>query len=103
MAVALMCTYIAGPRHHRGALDAIALMPAGQPLALVREPGNPHDPNAVCIRDRVGLKLGYVPRVDAPAVAKAMDGGYTVEARTVRDGSNVIHITWERKKNEVSL
>jgi hypothetical protein len=39
----------------------------GSPLALVREPGNEHDPNAVGIwnAERT-LQAGYVPRDSAP-------------------------------------
>ena len=42
----------------------------GRPLALVPEPENPHDPNAVGIwnEDRT-LQLGYVPRESAPAIS----------------------------------
>lgn len=29
---------------------------------LVREPGNPHDPNAVCVQRLDGRQLGYVPK-----------------------------------------
>lgn len=90
----VMRTYIAGPRHHTGALQALNLMKRGEKLALVREPGNPHDANAVAVRDRAGLKLGYVPRADAPTVAKAMDTGYTV--RAVFLCGNAVEITWEK-------
>ncbi|MEP6909150.1 MAG: HIRAN domain-containing protein [Actinomycetota bacterium] len=42
----------------------------GRPLALVPEPGNEHDPNAVAVwnEDRT-LQLGYVPREVAPTVS----------------------------------
>lgn len=96
-----MTTYIAGPRHHDGALQIIARLRGGDELALEREPDNPHDRNAVAVRDlRTLRKLGYVPRADAPAVAKAMDSGYTVRAVLGRDGQPSIVITWERVQDQ---
>lgn len=55
-------------------------MKVGDVLALVREPSNPHDGNAVRVEWR-GNQLGYVPRKDNAAVARHMDGGGNVEAR----------------------
>ena len=43
-------------------------------FALVREPGNPHDPNAIRV-GLAGLYLGYVPRHIAKDLAPQMDGG----------------------------
>lgn len=51
----------------------------GDPLELVREPENPHDPNAIAVRWR-GQALGYLPRKENRAVAKAIDDGETVRA-----------------------
>ena len=43
-------------------------------FALVREPNNPHDPNAIAVR--LGkLPLGYVPREIAKDLAPEMDQG----------------------------
>ena len=52
----------------------------GDALALVREPDNPHDGNAVRIQwnDRT---LGYVPRRENAHLARQMDHGAMVEAR----------------------
>jgi hypothetical protein len=52
----------------------------GDRLALVREPANPHDPNAVRIEWR-GRMLGYVPRRDNTDLARQLDRGARVEAR----------------------
>jgi hypothetical protein len=42
----------------------------GRPLALVPEPDNEHDPNAVGIWNEEGtLQAGYVPREVAPELA----------------------------------
>jgi HIRAN domain len=41
----------------------------GRPLALVSEPDNPHDPNAVAVwNEERTLQLGYVPRELAPTL-----------------------------------
>lgn len=55
----------------------------GDPLVLVREPDNPHDPRAVRVEWR-GRKLGYLPRAENRAVAAEMDRGGRVEARVAR-------------------
>ncbi len=58
-------------------------MKAGDALALVREPENRHDANAVRVEWR-GRKLGYLPRAENRAVAAEMDRGGQVEARVAR-------------------
>ena len=55
-------------------------MKKGDRLALVREPANPHDPNAVRIEWQ-GRMLGYVPRRDNADLARQLDRGARVEAR----------------------
>lgn len=97
-----MHTYIAGAPHHPGARQRIASLRPGKALQLRREPGNPHDRNAVAVHDtRDDLKLGYVPRVDAPAVAKAIDTGMRVEA--VFKSSTFIRINWEADNGIATL
>lgn len=36
-----------------------------QPLLFMREPGNPHDPNAVSVQTLSGQTVGYVPKEEA--------------------------------------
>jgi hypothetical protein len=55
----------------------------GDALDLVREPGNPHDANAVRV-DWRGRKLGYVPRRENAAVAWGLDRGTPLRARVSR-------------------
>ena len=73
-------------------------MRIGDPLALVREPQNPHDVNAVRV-DWKGQPLGYVPRRDNSDVARQMDRGVPVQARIVRlkEARN----PWQRVEFEV--
>ena len=90
---------LAGFQFHAG--DALfAQMQVGDRLALVREPDNPHDPNAVRVEWRQ-VKLGYVPRRDNPQVARQIDLGAALEARIsrLREARN----PWDRIEFEVVL
>lgn len=69
-------------------------MKPGDALALVREPDNPHDANAIRLEWQ-GRKLGYVPRRDNSDLARQMDRGMAAEARitalkTRRNGRNLL-------------
>lgn len=70
-----MHTYIAGSPYHEGSKERIPTLLLEEELKLVREKDNPHDRKAVAVHDDKGLKLGYVPRADAPTVAKVLDRG----------------------------
>jgi hypothetical protein len=72
----------------------------GDRLTLTREPDNRHDRNAVRV-DWKGQQLGYVPRAENRAVARALDAGETLEARVakLRDDPN----PWMRVEFEVYL
>ena len=52
----------------------------GDRLRLVREADNRHDRNAVRVEWN-GRQLGYVPRAENRAVARALDDGEPLEAR----------------------
>src|SRR4051795_1698048 len=51
---------VAGTQFRPGALDSEALAPGGA-LELRREPGNPHDANAIAVHAG-GVHVGFVPR-----------------------------------------
>ena len=55
----------------------------GDRLTLVREADNRHDRNAIRVEWR-GHKLGYVPRAENRAAARALDAGERLEARVTR-------------------
>ena len=60
---------VAGVSYRPEALDDPSFEP-GRRLALVREPENPHDPNAVAIwNEERTAQAGYVPREIAPELA----------------------------------
>lgn len=73
---------LAGFQFHAGP-DLWAQLQVGDRLELVREPANPHDPNAVRV-DWRGHKLGYLPRRENALVAEQMDRGARVEARIAK-------------------
>ena len=70
----------------------------GDALALIREPDNKHDRNAIRVEWR-GHQLGYVPRAQNRAVAAAMDAGDKLTARvsSLSDNKN----PWQRLAFEV--
>ncbi|SBT06829.1 HIRAN [Candidatus Accumulibacter aalborgensis] len=72
----------------------------GDRLTLVREPDNRHDRRAVRIEWR-GRQVGYVPRAENRAVARALDDGEKLEARVskLRDDPD----PWRRVEFEVFL
>lgn len=53
------------------AADTTTLMPT----VLVREPDNPHDPNAVAVRPLGGETIGYVNKQTAAWLSKRLDAG----------------------------
>jgi hypothetical protein len=70
---------LAGFRYHAGA-EVWRELRVGDRLELAREPGNPHDANAVAVLWR-GRKLGYVPRSENAALAWGLDRGTSLRAR----------------------
>ena len=72
----------------------------GDRLTLTREPDNHHDRNAVRV-DWTGHKLGYVPRAENRAAARALDAGEKLEARVsvLRESPD----PWKRVEFEVYL
>lgn len=71
----------AGLSHHEAKAVWDELKP-GDALELVREPANPHDPNAVRV-DWQSHVLGYLPRTDSPDIARQLDRGQPLKARIV--------------------
>jgi hypothetical protein len=72
----------AGVAHH-DAREVWDQMQVGDPVALVREPDNAHDANAVRIEWR-GHLLGYLPRSDNQPVARQLDRGSRLTGRIAR-------------------
>lgn len=72
----------------------------GDPLTLVRERDNSHDPRAVRVEWR-GKKLGYVPRAGNETVARLLDQGVSLSGRIthLQPGRS----SWQRILFEVDL
>ncbi len=90
---------LAGFQYHAGK----ALWPqmrAGDALALVREPDNPHDARAVRVEWR-GHKIGYVPRRENADVARLLDRGQALSARIVRLAE--VRDPWARVRFEILI
>ncbi len=73
---------LAGFQYH-AAGELWSELRVGDSLALIREPENPHDSNAVRVEWR-GRMLGYLPRTENRAVAAEMDRGSSVSGRIAK-------------------
>jgi hypothetical protein len=72
-------------RHHADVLDDDAFAP-GAPLTLRREADNPHDPQAISVRDASGERqAGWVPRELAAELAPEIDAGRRHSAVVLRE------------------
>ncbi|MGN0037953.1 MAG: single-stranded-DNA-specific exonuclease RecJ [Coriobacteriales bacterium] len=60
--------------------DALESLEAGVELALVRQPGNEFDPNAIAVQLLDGTQLGYLNRALAARLAPVMDAGEAYSA-----------------------
>lgn len=60
---------LVGVNFYSKALQIKSLIEAGHPLLLVREPDNPHDPNAI----EVYIKLGHIDRKNAEFLSSIYD------------------------------
>lgn len=79
-------TRVVGAAHMGRAVKiACQALTVGQPLITEREPGNPHDINAILLRDLTGKAVGYVQRFVAARVAPFMDSGFMVLGRVIEE------------------
>jgi hypothetical protein len=98
--IALLQCEIAGTGHHSD--DTTAARLAQTPiLALIREPANPHDPDAIAVV-MGGQKIGYIPRQHNPVLARLLDAGKCLRARV--DGPIDAHASrWYRARVVVEM
>lgn len=82
---------VVGVKHHPGAHDRLVHTLPGSTVELVREPENRFDQNAVAVHIE-GVKCGFIPRAQAKALAKDLDGGRQVKA-----------VLWEYNKLEIEV
>jgi hypothetical protein len=69
---------------------ALATLHNDDPVNVVRDTGNPTDPNAVRVEDADGIVLGYIPAPIARRLAPEMDAG-VLFAVTIRPLINPQH------------
>lgn len=63
--------------------DEIVRLREGQQIILIREPDNPHDPDAVALFTENGKDVGYLPREIAAEIASRLDKGSPVTAQVI--------------------
>jgi hypothetical protein len=71
-------------RHHADALASDHIAP-GRPLALRRDPDNPHDAAAIAVDVPGGPQAGWVPREVAAELAAELDAGRPWSAVVLRE------------------
>ena len=77
---------VRGTSYHESAARRGDFRP-GTPVRLVREPGNPHDPNAIAVYAERGRdRAGYVARGYAKRLARLLDSGADIVAVSTRGG-----------------
>jgi single-stranded-DNA-specific exonuclease len=71
-----------------GRQEVAARLVPGASLRAVRQPDNPHDPNAIALHDSHGTQVGFFNRRLAGALASVIDAGveYDVEVTDVTGG-----------------
>lgn len=60
--------------------EELARCKPGEPVRLVREPDNRHDPMAVAVFSARGVRVGYLKRDRAVWIGSKIDRGYDVRA-----------------------
>lgn len=90
---------LAGSQFHALA-DVVSQIRVGDALILKRDPTNPHDSNAIEVLWE-GHMLGFVPRRENKAVARAMDRGDPLVARVV--ALRPEESPWRRLRFEISV
>lgn len=83
--VHLLAVFIAGFQYHAGMQPEVAAqLRDGLELRLAREPGNPHDGNAIQVLTLDGHHLGYIPRSENSLPALIADQSVQLGAEIVR-------------------
>ncbi len=71
----LFDSYVAGTSFVDGVAELEPSLKIDDRLNFFREPDNPHDPNAIVIKNADGVKVGYVPKRDNAVFSRLMDAG----------------------------
>lgn len=71
----LFDTHVAGTTFIANIEELAPHLNVGDKLDFFREPDNPHDSQAIAIRNGHGIKVGYVPQADNLIFSRLMDAG----------------------------
>lgn len=71
----LFDSHVAGTSFIEGIEELEPHLNIGDKLDFFREPDNPHDKQAIVIKNQDGVKVGYVPRQDNVIFSQLMDAG----------------------------
>lgn len=71
----LFDTFVAGTTHIEGIEELAPHLNVDDRLDFFREPDNRYDPKAIVIKNRDGVKIGYVPKDDNAVFSRLMDAG----------------------------
>jgi len=77
----LFDTHVAGTSFVEGIEELEPHLNIADRLAFFREPDNPHDSQAIVIKNAESVKVGYVPKADNVIFARLMDAGKLLFAR----------------------
>jgi hypothetical protein len=82
----LFDTHVAGTSYIEGIEELEPHLNAGDRLDFFREPDNPHDKQAIVIKNADGVKIGYVPKADNVIFSRLMDAGKLIFGRITVKG-----------------
>jgi hypothetical protein len=68
-------THVAGTSYVEGIEELEPFINAGDKLDFFREPYNSHDERAIVIKNKDGIKIGYIPKADNEIFSRLMDAG----------------------------
>lgn len=71
----LFDTHVAGTSHVEGIEELEPHLKVDERLDFFREPDNPYDSLAIVIKNRDGIKIGYIPQEDNAVFSRLMDAG----------------------------
>ena len=77
----LFDSHVAGTSFIDGIEELEPYLNIGDKLDFFREPDNPHDKQAIVIKNQDGVKVGYVPRQDNLIFSRLMDAGKVLFGR----------------------
>lgn len=76
-------SYVAGTSYIEGIEELEPHLNIDDKLNFYREPDNPHDKEAIVIKNTDGVKIGYVPKNDNVIFARLMDAGKLIFGKII--------------------